>query len=88
MPPVQDGSPNQPVSLEMIYYRLTQLEAAVQRGLADIRTDSRETKENHDERIRKLEEGMIRVGERMTLFAAAQAVFATVASTVAAFIRR
>jgi hypothetical protein len=82
--PDPGGPPPQPVSLEMIYYRLAQLETAVERGMAQIRADT------HDigGRVSTLEKDVIQIRERMTIYAAGQALFAAVASTIAAIIRR
>lgn len=57
----------------MILYRLSQIEGKVDRALDD-----------HEVRLRKVEDELARLSERLTLWQLGQAVFTTVVGAVAA----
>jgi prefoldin subunit 5 len=72
--------PTQPTNGGTLAYRVGRLEQ-----------DHRDHIEDYDdleERVRELERELGKLQERMTMFQAAQAIFTTIAGTVAAFIGR
>jgi hypothetical protein len=88
MPPADDGGTSAKGDLATILYRLDTIEKKFDRWADE--QDRRMSKftDDHEARIRELEETTTRLSERMTLWQAAQATFTIVASALAAFIGR
>lgn len=59
----------------LILYRLTQIERKLDEQIKD-----------HEKRLRQLEDGMLRISERMTAWQFVQGTFTTVASVIAGWL--